>query len=233
MSFAIDLVVILILALSIFIAYKRGFINSLIGVLGVIVSIILSISVAPPLANALYSAAFENKIESTVEASIDNKLSESEIAASGAIDDVYSKLPAFISKYANDNGYSSSEVSEKLIRGELNSSELAVKLCDSVIDPAIISILKYFLIIILFFPFLLLTRLLSRFVSALIRGNILGKLNSLLGAAIGLLRGTAFAILFCLLISLIANLFNISWLYEAIDNSLLASFVIKLFPFSF
>lgn len=230
MSFVIDLVVVLILVLSIFTAYKRGFINSLIGVLGVIVSIILSISVASPLANALYSA-YEYKIESTVEASIDNKLSESEIAASGAIDAVYSKLPAFISKYANDNGYSSSEVSEKLIRGELHSSELAVKLCDSVIEPAIISILKYFLIIILFFPFLLLSGLLSRFVSTLTRGNILGKLNSLLGAAIGLLSGTAFALLFCLLISLIANLFNISWLYEAIDNSLLASFVIKLFPF--
>lgn len=233
MGFIVDLVLILIVAVSIFVAYRKGFLISLIGVLGVVISIILSISVAPPLAEALYSAAFEKKIEATVEASIDNRLSETEIATQGAIDSVYSKLPAFISKYANDNGYSSEQVAEKLINGELHSNELSSSICDKAIDPAIISILKYFLIIILFFPFLVLTRLLSRFISAIIRGNILGKLNSILGGIIGLLRGAAFAILFCLLVSLIANLFSVSWLSEAIESSFLTAFILKLFPFSF
>ncbi len=233
MGYILDLIVISIIAVSVFLAYKRGFINSLIGVIGIVVSIILSLAVAPPIADALYSAAFEKGVLATAEASIERSVEISEDATTGAVNGIYSKMPSFVSKYAVDNGYSPEEVASKVLSGEIDSRMIASEVCNSVIDPAIISILKYLLVIILFFPFLLLSRLFSRFVSALIRKNILGKLNALLGGAIGLLRGIALAIIFCLAISLLANLFGIDWLGAAVESTTLTSFILGLFPFSF
>ncbi len=228
MGFVFDIIVLTVLAISTIVGYRRGFINSLIGVIGIVVSIILSLTVAPPLADAVYSAAFESRVLDVAEASIENSHKKGELGKEETINELFDKMPSFVTKYAKNT-----EVLSYTDLLGIESRQVAEEICDAVIDPAIISILKYLLVIILFFPFLLLSRIVSRFISALIKGNILGNLNSVLGGVVGLVRGVVIVLIFTLTASLISNLLPGEVFKSAVNSSFSVSLILGMIPFSF
>ncbi len=231
MNIVLDIIAIAIFIITVVIIAKRGFVKSLIGVVGFVAAIILSLTLAPLLAEASYSLFIENAVYNSVAESVTDFTDKSEEALTSAVDSIYSSLPSFVAEYAEKVGLSSKEVASTVSTDNLNSAELARTLCDNAIKPAVVSILNYILSLVLFIPLIFVFRFVAKLIRALIKGNILGKLDRLLGSLLGIGLGAAFVVVFCLLISLISNLLNLEILSQAIDGSFVFKTVFGYIPF--
>ncbi len=232
MNIILDAIIVAVLVFSVIIITKKGFLKSLIGVVGIIVAIILSLTMAPPLAEATYSLFIDEAVSDTVSGAVVNLSDKSEAAVSDAVNSIYSSLPSFVCEYAEKAGYSAEKIASSVSSDTIDTENLTTALCDNAIKPAVISILKYVFVLVLFVPFVFLSRFLAKFIKALIKGNIFGRLDTALGLVLGLGTGVVFVIIFCLIVSLISNLSASETLSQAIEASFIFKTVLNFIPFS-
>jgi len=217
MWFLLDLIVVAIVALFIFISMRKGFVCTLIEMLGFVIAIILANIVSTPLANLTYDKAIEPAIISSVQES-QNEGVES------ASDTALNAMPSFVKNIVGlENATSAfqNEVSDNINDG----TEAAVKIASqNVIKPKITRYISMFYIMILTTVFIFLVGFLAKFVNKLFSFSVVGKVNKILGGVLGCGKGLFIAMVFCTVISLLVSFSNGSFLFftkSAIDDSLL------------
>ncbi len=232
MNIILDIIILAVFIITVVIVTKKGFIRSLVAVVGFVAAIVLSLTFAPPIAEASYTHFIEEAVYNKVHDSVADISNQSEETISSSIENVYSSLPSFISEYAKKSGYSSDEIVSAITFDDFSSAHIASAICDNAIKPSIISILNYILVLVLFIPLIFISRFLAKLIKALIRENILGGLDRVLSIVLGVASGVAFVIVFCIAVSLISNLTNSASLLNAIDSSYIFKAILEHIPFA-
>lgn len=197
MNFVIDLIVVAIVAICVLLAAKKGFVKTLVEVVGFIAAISLTFTISTPLAEATYDKMIEPKI---IEAAV-NAVGES--TENGAVN----ALPDFILNNASKLGISVEDFTSKITDNLTTGTESAVRTASAdVIKPIVTEILGLAYSVVIFFVLLFVVNFLAKIINKLFSFSVIGKVNRLLGGIIGVPKGIVFAILFCMIVSLIISL---------------------------
>lgn len=229
MSIILDAIIVLIILLFVFLSAKKGFVRTLIEVVGFIAAIAIALSLSTPIANFCYDKTVNPIVAKTVQSAIDEGSSN----ATEAVDAVWNKLPSFLTESSFFN--LSKENISNSINGEIaaDTTQL-INSIDSFVKPAISKLLSVIISVILVVVLLFVVKLLAKVVNKIFSFSVIGDINKTLGGILGLVKGAAVSVIFCMIISLILSFTKNGFLiftYDAINSSYLFKFIMGLSPF--
>ena len=221
-SIVLDLIVLAIIAVFALISAKRGFVRTLIEIVGFVLVLLLANSVSTPLADFTYDKAVEPSIIKSVENfEIQN--------SAGALDEMV--LPEFITTVIGQETIT--DFQTKINENINNGIDTAVTTASqNVIKPLVTSFLSMFFVVVITIVLLFIVNLLAKLINKLFSFSVVGKLNRSLGAVLGGIKGIIISIVFCTLVALIVSLTENGFLIftkDAIENT----FLFKLFCLKF
>ncbi|MBQ8740978.1 MAG: CvpA family protein, partial [Clostridia bacterium] len=189
MSYILDGIIILIILLGVFLSAKKGFVRTLIEVVGFVAAIVVAFTLSSPLANTIYDKMIEPSVVKTVEAVATDGAEN----ASAAVDAVWSKMPAFITESSFFNLSKDSITSTVQAETANGSAQLAQTVSDSFVAPAVTKLISVFISVILVIVLLFVVKILAKYLNKLFSFSIVGDINKTLGGLLGLVKGAAIA----------------------------------------
>ncbi len=230
MSLVLDAIIVLIILVFAFLSAKKGFVRTLIEVVGFILAIVIAIGLSTPIANGIYDAAVQPIVAKTVESA----MSEGSATANAAVDAVWNKMPAFLTE-SSFFGVTKENITST-ITDEVAANTVTVtnSISDSFVKPIVTKLLSVLISVILVVILLFVVKLLAKYINKLFTFSVIGDINRTLGGILGVVKGAAISVIFCLIISLILSFTKDGFLiftYDAINSSYLFKFIIGLSPF--
>ncbi len=221
MNIILDLIILALIAICTLISAKKGFVKTVISLVGWVLALVLSISLSGPLAELTYSKV----VEPAVISAINGVVSDVVDGAEGAVkEEVYEALPDFIKNNI--------EISEFEIT---NDGSIAKSITESAVQPITCSLLRAIFSLLLFIVLSIAAGFLAKLLNKIFSFSILGKANKILGGVVGAVQGIIFAVIFVLVVTVIVSVSGGFLIFtpEAIDKTVLFNFISKLLPSSF
>lgn len=228
MSVILDLIVVGIVILFVVLSAKKGFVKTVVEMVGFVAAIIVAFTISTPLAGVTYDKIIEPPILAAVseEATEDVEV---------MVTDIWEKMPEFITNRAEDMGHSQDSLTNSINAGLVNGTQAAVKSASqNIFKPIAVSLLGLIFSLVISIVLLVLVKPVAKFLNGIFSFSIIGKANRALGAVVGLLKGAVFAVVFCLLVSLIVSFTENGFLIftaENISNSYIFKLVADFIPF--
>lgn len=223
-NLVIDLIVIAIITVCVLLSAKKGFVKTVVGVVGFIFAAYLTFTISTPLAGATYDRIIEPPIVEAAAGAVQNTQN-----------DIWEALPEFITDNATKLGISSEDFKGSISSNLVDGAENAVKTASQdVIKPIIIKILGLLYSVVIMVVLMFVVNILASFINKLFSFSIVGKANKILGGIIGLPKGIIFAMLFCMIVSLIVRFSGgiLFFTNENIDKTILFKFLANIIPFN-
>ena len=230
MSIVLDLIIVFIILLFIIMSARKGFVRTLIEVVGFIAAIAVALSISAPVSDFIY----EKTVRPAINKSVESTIAEGASTTEEAIDSVLSKFPSFISNSEFLNN-TKENLSQSATDAAINDSvALSNTVSDVFIKPPLIKLFSIFVSIILIIVLLIIVRILAKLINKLFSFSVVGKINKFLGGILGAVKGFGFAIVFCLVIGLVLSFTKDGFFFitqENIDSSYIFKFFMELAPF--
>lgn len=214
MNYLLDLIVVLIILVSAVLAAKKGFVRTLIELVGFLLAVVISVSLSSYIADAVYSDYVKPNVVEAVFETIENK-SENALES----------MPAFVLGIAEKAGLDDDSVHKELSE---TADDAAARIADTAVKPIAVSLVKCISMIIIMLILIIAVKFAARFINSFFKGIIFGTANKALGAVLGVAKGTVYAIVFCLISSFIVAFFGVDFLFlteESISGSIFCEFV--------
>ena len=237
MTFLLDLVIIAIFALTVYFAYKNGFVKTAVSAVSFILAIILTVTFATPLAEYIKSTELASEVKLSVSEAISNSLpQQTEGEADIKRDDIekyldehpeiFDRLPEFVdfNKETLLEWYDEATESGNDLR-QSASETLAEKSAEKIID--IVS--KLLAVIILFIGAQIILSIIAFILNRIVELPVLRTANKGLGIALGVILAVLRSALCCFVMNLLIG--NAEYLNSDFINSLQPenTFFFKLF----
>ncbi|MEG1886664.1 MAG: CvpA family protein [Oscillospiraceae bacterium] len=213
MSIVLDLIILAIVVLTIFYSAKRGFVRTVLELVGFVLALLVASNCSTYLSNFVYDNMIEAKLNQTVCQFVETN-------GADAVKNIQGSLPGFVVTGANSLGVDFNKISHDIM-GE-SAPNAAAKVVDAVAHPVIDALLQTLFYIIIAMALMVLVRFLSKRINSVFNIPILGTANKILGGCIGVVKGAFFALIFCFIISSIVVFTKQGFLIftkEAIANS--------------
>lgn len=230
MSLVLDAIIVLIILVFAFLSAKKGFVRTLIEVVGFILAIVIALGLSTPIANGIYDTAVQPIVAKTVESA----MSEGSATANAAVDAVWNKMPAFLTESSFFDVTKENITSTITDEVAANTATVTNSISDSFVKPIVTKLLSVLISVILVVILLFVVKLLAKYINKLFTFSVIGDINRTLGGILGVVKGVAISVIFCLIISLILSFTKDGFLiftYDAINSSYLFKFIIGLSPF--
>lgn len=209
MTIVIDLIILAIVLVCVLIYAKRGFVKSVFGVVGFIAAIVLAFILSTPLSNFTYEKAIEPTVTTAIEKTLSDEVANSTQALT---DSVFDALPSFIKNNIDESSFSNINILDVD-----TTHSFAERICEDIIKPTAVSVLKVIFSLILFVVLSFVIKFLVKFLNKVFSFSIIGKLNTTLGAALGVIIGVIVAMVFVLAVNLIMS-FSGGFFFFTPDN---------------
>ncbi len=217
MGIVLDIIIVLIIGLCAFLAAKKGFVLTLIELVGFIIAIVIATNVSAPLAQITYDKAIKPTVTNAIASSFESDASEA-----------LENIPDFVTSIFKEAGFDLSGITTEA--GE-SVGEAAARITDTVVKSSVVNILKAIYTIPLFFILMIVVKLLAKLVNSLFKGVVLGGANKVLGCLLGGAKGILFAVLFSLLTFFLSAMFNDELLFftkDAIEDSYICEYFLSV-----
>lgn len=226
MSLVIDVIVAAIIIFYIFRSAKRGFVRTIIELVGYIAAIVIAVQLSGAIAEWSYNNIFREKAISSISEAVSQSASES---TDNQIDEIFEELPSVVESMMKAVGVSRQQIKDSITSGvSENSGSIAEKVADCAVKPVVISIVKFIVVFIVFGVLLFLIRKLAIIVNKAFSIPLVGGINKFLGGALGCAKGMVVAVLFIWVLSIVVSLFKNGILgitQSVIDQSTIAGFI--------
>ncbi|MBQ9848693.1 MAG: CvpA family protein [Clostridia bacterium] len=193
MSWTLDIVIIVIFAITMFFAIKNGFIKTAISAASFIVAIGITFCFAGTLADAMVSTPISERIEEATAQKIEDVILESSSDATELLKGSSESFNALISVA----GVELYEVDEFFTDSENASLEPAERLAKKISEPIIKTIALIISVVILFFGSRIILAIAASVLDKIAKLPILKSCNKLLGVLLGLALAVVRISLFC------------------------------------
>ncbi len=225
MWFIFDLAIVAIVAIYAFLSAKKGFVRTLVEIVGFIIIILLANKFSPILADYTYNKFIEPAVVGSLQ---DIQLDDGTIKLPENI------LPDFVNKFLGED-FSISNLEEMIAENFSDSLDAAItSACDTVIKPIVTDVLNLLISVVITMILLFVVKILAGLFNKLLGNFILGKTNKILGAVLGMIKGVAIAIIVCSIISAIVGLTkNGIWIFNQSNIDKTIIFKLLCFPINF
>ena len=135
MGLILDLIVLAIIVLTVILSAKRGFVRTVIELVGFIAAVIISFTISTPLGNTTYDKIIEPPIVSSVTSSVDSVTADT---ASKAADEMWNRIPGWMQGSAEKLGISKDSINKSIadnVGGGLEGT--VTKVSQDVIKPVV------------------------------------------------------------------------------------------------
>lgn len=228
----IDVSIIAIVALMVLLQAKRGFVRTIVELVGCVLAAVIAFSAASYIANAVY----ENNIRESVVESVSQTVEQSGKIDKTQIDDLWESLPQVVKIAAAGGGIDKDSIISGLDKAVKNGSgRVGEFLADDLIKPIVTSAISFVTAMILLAILMVLVRFIARKIDKVARLPILGTANAILGGVLGFLKGCVLIFLLIILISMLMPMFNNKiWFFtpQTIDKTHLFKILYTLSPFA-
>lgn len=217
MAYVLDIALMAILVLFFVRGWQKGFAAGLVNLVGSLAALVLAFIVGDLAANWAYGAFIRQPLAERIAAQLAGTTpGEAEIRT------LLDSFPAFIERALAHYGITA----QSLAAGLGNSTDVSWALADA-ISPLIITILKFLIIVLLFFAFMMAVRFVSGMVCSLFELPLIRQLNQALGGVFGLLKGLLVVWLVCASLNLLVPMMKNS-VQEATQKSIQSSVLFDL-----
>lgn len=215
MGIVLDLILALIVVVCILLAVKKGFVRSLIEVVGYVLAIIIAFSVSGIAANYIYDNVIDEVVVETVSTAIEEN-SEKALEA----------LPDYLTVLLEQADF---DIESLLNTNDSDALNVAKHASDNILRPLAVGILKTVISVVAFLILMIIVKLLAKAINSMFKGAVLGTANKVLGMALGGVKGVVIATIFSMIVYFVASLSENDFLFftnEAINESVAAKFII-------
>ena len=188
LALLLDVIVIVIIISLILTARRKGFLSSVVKLIGSLISLAVAMYYCSPLANWVYRVFLEKRILEAVSDNIGELSAQSLEAFAIGLESTFNSLPAFIGQLLQS---SSAGALENWYEAFLYSDTIsrAAAMTNSVIAPIVISLLKAIVFCVIFGVLSMAVNRLSQVLHTVNAIPVIGGINSLLGGVLGLVQG--------------------------------------------
>lgn len=222
MAILFDVLALGVIAVTAFLAARKGFVRALIEFVGFFLALVIAVIIGGFIADAVYTHSVRPMVTESITTAIKDGNAE-------AID----KMPKLFQSLLIQSDIDVNKLEDHV--GQTATST-AGKISDAVIKPITLSIVKSVSSVVIFILLIIAVKLLARIVNALFSGKVLGKANFALGAVIGIAKGFVFSSVIFLAINAIASVClsdNLDNVKTVLNNSLFYKCVSLVFSLSF
>lgn len=232
MPYILDAIILVIVAVTAIVGYRRGFIRTVIQLVGCIVAFALALSLSSSVATMVYDGFIRDGLHERIETIWNETVVDSATQTlTEQTEAVLDSLPSFVQSLVD---------SETITQGILDSvgnnqvgTAVADYLVDELIRSIMVAVIRFIAFLLLFVIFMLMIRLLENLLKPLVKMPLIRQVDGFLGAAVGLIKGGMFALVAVTVMQLIAasattGLFT----QQNLDNSLLAGWIVQINPLS-
>ena len=199
MHFIIDLILIGIIAIIALISAKKGFVRTVVEVVGFVAAVLIAFTVSKPLADVTYVKGIEPAILNSVSESVQDSTVQT-------VDNIWEGLPSFITDNAHIFNISKETLEESISQGAENSAQtILTNTSQNVIKPMVVGILETVYAVILIILLSFVVKILAKLLNKAFSFSVVGKLNKTLGGVLGVVKGIAIALIICEAVLLIVS----------------------------
>lgn len=224
----LDLIVVGIIVLVTVLAAKRGFVRTVVEVVGFVAAAVIALSLGSAAAEMAYDNILGPKLVTVTGDAAGATTQE-------MVDTAWEALPDFIADNAEKFGVSKDELSEKLVGIGSEDREQAIeKALQETVRPIFVRVIGMLCSSLLFIILAFVVKILAKLLNGVFSFSVAGSLNRTLGAVIGLIKGAVFAIVFCMLAGMLASFTGGFWIFteDALEASTVAKFLLSITPFA-
>ncbi len=207
MSILVDLIILAVIALSIFLGYKKGLIGVAIKILSFFIAIVLAFVLCGPVATYITEkTTLDDNIQQSIHQMLEAKKDEN-VQTTIESDD---NLPKFVTNY----------IEEEIEKVTTNAQNEIANVVSKKVTSAIINAISFIGIFIITKIALIFLKIFSEQIAKI---PVLKQFNQAGGIAYGVLRGFFIVFLVLGIISLVAPLLQESMIIDTINNSILGN----------
>ncbi len=184
MSTALDVLVIIIVAVFAILGFKKGIAKTVVSIIGTILASALTMILSNPIAEAIYQGGFKTALVEKIGDAI--KLYK-QSGQGSLVESIMKTMPKFV-----NNSLSSFGVSTQTLNSAAGKSAEQV---EQLIRPIIVSFISVFVSIFLFIILTIIIKLISKLIVNTIDDSVVGGVNAFLGAVVGIIEGFVIVIL--------------------------------------
>ena len=202
----LDLCIVAIAGITIYVAYKRGFVKTFISAVSSILAMLMVMIFTVPLANAMANTAIAQSVREKTAAFVDGLVENSEEGVSGALELVQngtSELNAALESVGISLGEFSVWTEEHAAQGEEAFRE---SLVEYISGPATTLVMRAIAMLVLYFGTLIVLKIVSSLLSGVIeRLPLLRQANHALGIVLGAVMAVVYVFIFCAVVGILVN----------------------------
>lgn len=224
----LDLIVVGIIVFVTVLAAKRGFVRTIVEVVGFVAAAVIAVSLGSAAAGMAYDNFLGPKLVTVTGDTASATTQE-------MVDKAWEALPDFIADNAEKLGVSKDKLNESIsnVGGE-DREEVIEKALQETVRPVFVRVIGMLCSTLFFIILAFVVKLLAKLLNGVFSFSVVGSLNRTLGGIIGLFKGAVFAVIFCMLVGMIASFTGGFWVFteEALESSTVARFLLSVTPFS-
>lgn len=198
----LDLIIVAFITVIALISAKKGFVRTIVEIVGFIAVILMANNVSPMLSNATY----DKFIQPAIVNSIEEIKVEDQIGESFGNEISKENIPKFVNTLLGDNfkieDFTAS-INENINNG---INEAVVEASQTVIKPLVTQVLTLIYTLVIVVVFMVIVKFLAKLLNKLFSFSLVGKVNKTLGAVLGAIKGIALAVIICSVITLVVSL---------------------------
>ena len=228
MNWVIDLIVLVLVFLIVFAAYKKGFLRSVLSLGGFLIASVFSFVFGKMIAEGIFDSMVRpwltSMVESEVVAGTNNNLT-------AAVDNMYQNLPGYLSGPL-DFLFGSKEQVLSNIQTAMN--ENSAGLTDSIVGllkPMMVVLISILMVLILFLLCMFALRVIDKMLIQVRRIPVIGTFDGLLGGIVGIFQAVLWMVILVFLVKAVILLTSngLAWLNdEVVDSTILFKWMYHL-----
>lgn len=229
MAYIIDILIIALFVFVVVMAYKKGFLSTIIDTFAVAISAVVSYMFFEQVAEDVYNLLVRDLVETRFTRVIDDVSSNLSVA-----DKVYAMiegLPPSAVKLAESMGVNFGSLAQSISSGgELSDKDLIALAVDKIGYTIMINITEILTFIIMFIIITLALKFLAGLFKKANDIPLLGKLNAVLGGVIGVVKAVAIVFVASTAFYFVAGMSGAEPVIAAINSSIIYGFIIENNP---
>lgn len=229
MAYIIDILIVVLFVFLVSLAYKKGFISTIIDTFSVVISAIASHKLFEGVAESVYNLLIRDLVETRFTRVLDDI--SSTLSVSEKINAMIDGLPQGAVKLAQIMGVDMTSLSNSMsTAGNLSDDELIKLAVDKIGHTIMINVTEVVTFIALFIVIALALKFLAGIFKKANDIPLIGKFNALLGGVVGVVKALAIVYIGCTAFYFIAGISGAAPVIEAVNNSFIYKFIVENNP---
>ena len=199
MSLTVDLIILAIIAVTVLLSAKRGFVCIFVETAGFLAALWVALTFNTPMAEVTYDNMIEPKVISAI-------TQETENTAEQTAGSMWEALPALVKTGMTTLGINEESFDQNILENLGQGDESAAKnASQNLVRPAVVKLLALIYALMLLAVLSFVVKIVARLINRLISFKLAAKINRFLGGIIGIPKGIVLAVLVCLILSLLVS----------------------------